>query len=144
MWAFFETKIGFSNWTKESLDKAWNFNLDYDELLIADNPSISSPKVTYTGFAYYDSGKKMYKIGTAIFSYKQDKKRQKTVYSTKLSLILLMASVKISSLVAYESLMQFGFPKASPVTVATLASDKRYIEKSSALLMVFPRKVLPK
>ena len=26
--------------------------------------------------------------------------------------------------------MQFGFPKASPVTVATFASDKRYMEKS--------------
>ena len=55
-----------------------------------------------------------------------------------------MASVNNASLVAYENRIQFGFPKASPVTVATVASANKYIEKSSALLLNFPRNVLPK
>lgn len=62
----------------------------------------------------------------------------------KTSLIRDKASVSNSSLAAYEKRMQFGFPKASPVTVATLASDNKYIEKSSALLINVPRKVFPK
>jgi len=55
-----------------------------------------------------------------------------------------MASVNNASLVAYEKRMQLALPKASPVTAATLASANKYIEKSSALLMGLPRKVLPK
>ena len=40
--------------------------------------------------------------------------------------------------------MQLASPKASPVTVATIASSNRYKEKSEALFIMRPLKVLPK
>ena len=58
--------------------------------------------------------------------------------------IRLIASLKIASEAAYDNLMQFGAPKAAPVTEATLASSSRNKEKSFASLMYFPLIVFPK
>ena len=56
----------------------------------------------------------------------------------------LMASRSSFSEAAYEMRIQLASPKASPVTVATIASSNRYKEKSLALPIVRPLKVLPK
>ena len=56
----------------------------------------------------------------------------------------LIASLKIASEAAYDNRIQFGAPKAAPVTEATLASSRRNNEKSLASLMCFPLMVFPK
>ena len=56
----------------------------------------------------------------------------------------LTASLKIASEAAYDNRIQFGAPKAAPVTEATLASSSRNKEKSLASLMCFPLIVFPK
>src|SRR5690606_18700130 len=59
-------------------------------------------------------------------------------------LIIVKASTSCSSLDAYDNRIQFGLPKASPVTVATLAFSNKYIEKSAALFILTPFNSFPK
>ena len=87
------SKIGLKNWSDEELAKAWNFDLEYNEMFEKEERNLSDSHITYTGFAYYDKLKKQYKIGTAIFGYKTgtsvspDQKReigpQELVYAYK-------------------------------------------------------------
>ena len=58
--------------------------------------------------------------------------------------ILLTADLISTSDAAYEILMQFGFPKASPVTVATCAFSSRNSAKSLAFSILFPLILFPK
>jgi len=55
-----------------------------------------------------------------------------------------IASLRILSDAAYDNLIQFGAPKAAPVTEATPASSSRNKEKSFASLMCVPLIVFPK
>lgn len=59
--------IGLRNWTIKELEQAWKFDLDYENF----EPFVgfNGPYVKYTGFSYYNTEKKKYKIGTAIFVY---------------------------------------------------------------------------
>lgn len=59
--------IGLRNWTIKELEQAWKFDLDYENF----EPFVgfNGPYVKYTGFSYYNTEKKKYKIGTAIFAY---------------------------------------------------------------------------
>lgn len=59
--------IGLRNWTNKEFEQAWKFDLDYENF----EPFVgfNGPYVKYTGFSYYNTEKKKYKIGTAIFAY---------------------------------------------------------------------------
>jgi hypothetical protein len=65
------SKIGNSIWTIEDKESAWNYELYYPELefVYTDKTNVNDPYMVSTGFAYYNEGLKMFKIGTAIFAY---------------------------------------------------------------------------
>ena len=65
------SKIGNSIWTNKDKEKAWNFEIYYPEFDTGFNnkTNVNEPYAVSTGFAYYNEGLKMFKIGTAIFAY---------------------------------------------------------------------------
>ncbi|AJW63963.1 hypothetical protein VO54_02505 [Elizabethkingia miricola] len=61
------SRIGLKNWTNKELEKAWKFDLDYENYKPSDGTN--DPYIRYTGFAYYLEKEKKYRVGTALFSY---------------------------------------------------------------------------